>query len=62
MAIMDEPVSHLRSRYGTLCIPEDNSEELNAKAKSNGSGQDQKSQGPRSQWFSIVGKVLEQIS
>lgn len=62
MAIIDQPVSHLRSRNGTLPIPEDSSEELNTKAKSNRSGQDQKSHGSRSQWFLIVGKVLEQIS
>ena len=62
MAIMDQLVSHLRSRHGTLPIPEYSSEELNTKAKSNRSGQDQKSHGSGRQWFLIVGKVFKQIS
>lgn len=62
IAIMDEAASHLHSRYGTLPICEDNPEELNATAQSNGSGQNQKRPGSRSQWFCMVGKVCKHIS
>lgn len=62
MAIMDEVVFHLQSRYSTLPVSEDDSEEVNAKGQSNGSSDDQESQGSRSQWFRMIGKIYEQLS
>lgn len=61
MAIMNEAVSNLSSRYSTLTTIQDTSEELNANAKCNSRSQDQTSQGSRGQRVGMMGKVCEQI-